>query len=250
MGSRTIGVSLAVLLLTFVLTLVVSAGVAGDLEPSAPPDSTSSYTLEDIYNRLNDGTEATARTFTEPSSGPGLGTMRTLNEIYELAGERAPVPRTGQTASDGAKDDGDLQRGVAWPDPRFTGNGDGTVTDNLTGLIWLENANCFGTRTWEQALLDANTLNSGECGLADGSSEGDWRLPNVRELYSLVDYGHYLPVLPSGHPFTGVESWYYWSSTASAGYESYAWTVVLAYGSVIGVPESNTHHVWPVRGGH
>jgi hypothetical protein len=32
--------------------------------------------------------------------------------------------------------------GVAWPNPRFTDNSDGTVTDNLTGLIWLKNANC------------------------------------------------------------------------------------------------------------
>ena len=38
------------------------------------------------------------------------------------------------------------QKGVAWPNPRFTDNGNGTVTDNLTGLIWLKNANCFGTK--------------------------------------------------------------------------------------------------------
>ena len=56
----------------------------------------------------------------------------------------APVPKTGQTVSYATGDDGDLQKGVAWPDPRFTDNSDGTVTDNLTGLIWLKNANCFG----------------------------------------------------------------------------------------------------------
>ena len=49
----------------------------------------------------------------------------------------ALVPATGQTDSVAAGDDGDLQKGVPWPDPRFTDNGDGTVTDHLTGLIWL-----------------------------------------------------------------------------------------------------------------
>ena len=72
--------------------------------------------------------------------------MYTLDQLYALTRERAPVPKSGQTSSNATGDDGDLQRGVAWPDPRFTDNGDGTVTDNLTGLIWLKNANCFGTR--------------------------------------------------------------------------------------------------------
>ncbi len=56
----------------------------------------------------------------------------------------APVPRTGQTTSYAVRDDGALQKGVAWPTPRFTDNNNGTITDNLTGLIWLKNANCIG----------------------------------------------------------------------------------------------------------
>ncbi len=75
-------------------------------------------------------------------------------------------------------DDGDLGKGIAWPRPRFTDNGNGTVTDNLTGLIWLKNANCFGLRAWNDAVSDCNGLNSGECGLSDDSNAGDWRLPN------------------------------------------------------------------------
>ena len=144
---------------------------------------------------------------------------------------------------------GDLERGVAWPVPRFTDNDDGTVTDNLTGLIWLKNANCFGSRTWSQALSDCNGLTSGSCGLSDGSSAGDWRLPNIRELPSLVDYGGYNPALPSGYPFDGVQSAYYWSSSTSASYPSYAWGVYMSNGGVgIGNKLSN-YYVWPVRGG-
>ena len=55
--------------------------------------------------------------------------------------------KTGQTVSYALGDDGDLQKGVMWPVPRFTDNGSGTVTDNLTGLIWLKDANCFGSQT-------------------------------------------------------------------------------------------------------
>ena len=59
------------------------------------------------------------------------------------------------------KDDGALQKGVAWPIPRFTDNINGTVTDNLTRLIWMKNANAFGTKTWADALTTANGLKSG-----------------------------------------------------------------------------------------
>ena len=66
--------------------------------------------------------------------GPQVGT-----------GAGAGVPKTGQTTFYATGDDGDLEKGVPWPSPRFTDNGNGTVTDNLTGLTWLEDANCDGT---------------------------------------------------------------------------------------------------------
>ena len=131
----------------------------------------------------------------------------------------------------------------------FTDNGNGTVTDNLTGLIWLKNANCFGALTWANALSAANTLNSGECSLTDCSVEGDWRLPNLNELRSLFDPGLSAPYLPAGHPFTGVKSDYYWSSTTRAYDESFAWGVNLYDGYMGSVHKSDTGYVWPVRGG-
>jgi hypothetical protein len=98
----------------------------------------------------------------------------------------APVEKTGQTVSYATGDDGDLQKGVAWPIPRFFGYKQGIVKDNLTGLIWMKNANCFETKTWEYALMDCNTLAHGQCGLKDGSQPGDWRLANRKELESLL----------------------------------------------------------------
>jgi hypothetical protein len=123
------------------------------------------------------------------------------------------------------------------------------VTDELTGLIWLKNANCFGNRDWSTALSDANGLADGQCGLSDGSIAGDWGLPNVRELHSLIDFGRYNPALPAGHPFTGVQSSHYWSSTTDANYTDRAWHVNVNVGSVYFVSKGSNLYVWPVRGG-
>jgi hypothetical protein len=182
----------------------------------------------------------------------------------------APVEKTGQTASYLAGDDGYFQKGIAWPNPRFTDNGDGTVTDRLTGLIWLKNANCTcfyngditgqNERDWSGALTAANLLASGYCGLTDGSSVGDWRLPNVRELQSLIHYGFYVPALPNtsgtgqwseGNPFAGVQSSqssYYYSSTL-APMASHPWSVCFYYGNVVN-SEGGSLNVWCVRGGN
>jgi len=184
----------------------------------------------------------------------------------------APVERTGQTqcynengswtpcwiciddVCSHTGQDGDWGKGVTWPDPRFTDNGNGTVTDKLTGLIWLKNANCFGVKIWNQALSDCNGLNSGECGLADGSNAGDWRLPNRKELETLLDFGQLNPSLPSGHPFINVPSDfsdYYWSSTTNMNDAASAWTVHIGRGNVgYGYKNNYNYYVWPVRGGH
>ena len=141
---------------------------------------------------------------------------------------------------------------------RFNDNSNGTVTDNLTGLIWLKDANAFGKKTWEQALSDANTLSSGSHGLTDGSKAGDWRLPNLKELQSLIDVAYYNPALSSasgkskwvsGDAFVGVQSPYYWSSTTYSGHTTSAWIVLLYDGYVSYGGKTNSYYVWPVRAG-
>lgn len=163
----------------------------------------------------------------------------------------APVGKTGQTTSYATGDDGDLENGVAWPNPRFTDNEDGTVTDNLTGLIWLKNANCFGAKPWSTALSDCNQLGDGQCGLTDGSVAGDWCLPNLRQLHSLIDYSQEDPALTSGHPFVNV--WFgepsslYWSGTTDAGEAGTAWGVTMGGGGVDDPGKTDNGYVWPVR---
>ncbi len=161
----------------------------------------------------------------------------------------SPVAKTGQNTPYATGDDGDLGKGMAWPDPRFVDNADGTVTDRLTGLVWLKDASCFGLSIWNQALLDCSGLASGACGLTDGSSPGDWRLSNLDELLSLLDRSQTAPALPSGNPFTGVQTSTYWSSTTSAASNGSAWFVFLDDGYSDFNPKDTAYYVWPVRGG-
>lgn len=163
-----------------------------------------------------------------------------------------PVPQTGQTTSYAAGDDGAIRAGVVLPTPRFTDNGDGTVSDNATELIWLKNGNCFGLRTWTQALSLVNNLANGQCGLTDSSSAGDWRVPNIRELLSLVDFGRSSPALPSDHLFTDfVGNSAYWSSTTSANDADSAWSVDFTRGNTFIAGKSELtigDFIIPVRG--
>jgi hypothetical protein len=189
-----------------------------------------------------------------------------------MAGPPAFVPKTGQTVSYAEGDDGDLQAGVDLPSPRFTDNNDGTVTDNLTKLIWLKNANCFGAKDWDEALSVANELADGSCDLSDGSVPGDWRLPTVKELLSLMHYDYFDPALSNaegtgqwsdGDPFTDVPlsmgKWvfFYWTSTTRQDLTNDAWCVTSYNGfGWVNMKTSDYHplystpmYVWPVRGG-
>ncbi len=185
-------------------------------------------------------------------------------QITPVVPAPAPVPKTG--------DDNDGGKGVPWPIPRFTDNGDGTVTDNLTGLIWLKDANCIATNypgydndgtagdgrvTWQHALDFVAGINDGTYP-ACGAGNTDWRLPNSNELASLVDKRYYNPTLPNtagtgqwsaGDPFDFVQSYVYWSGTSYAGDPYGAWLVVMFDGGVYSYGKTYYYYVWPVRGG-
>jgi hypothetical protein len=169
-----------------------------------------------------------------------------VRSVNLLADPPAPIEKTGQTTSYREGDDGDLQMGVASPNPRFTDNGDGTVTDYLTGLMWTKNAN-HGSKTWYDAIDYSNNLSFGNDSC--GASYTDWRLPNIKEMLSLIDYGDYNPALPAGHPFTSVYyNAYHWSSTS---YPTVA-RLVNFKGYVSDTTKSinDSTYVWPVRGGN
>ena len=130
---------------------------------------------------------------------------------------------------------------------RFTDNGDGTVTDHKTGLIWLRDASALGRLTWPEAVIACAALADWQYGLTDGSNAEDWRLPNINELCSLIDRAQVDPALPEGHPFVRVEPNVYWSATSYVCYPSCAWLVGFGNGYVSTCGRTSTAHVWPVR---
>ena len=156
------------------------------------------------------------------------------------------LPKTGQTKSYYSGDDGALQKGVAWPNPRFTDNADGTVTDNLTSLMWTKNANA-SWGSWQEVLNYVAGMNAGTY---QNYGHTDWRVPNRNELRSLVDYSQYNTAPPQGHLFTDVQAFNYWSSTTLA-YSPYgAWFVSRYFDFVYYSNKSYRFScLWPVRTG-
>lgn len=156
-----------------------------------------------------------------------------------------PVAVACTTAGIPPGQDGATQIGAAESGPRFTGGIGATadcVTDNLTGLMWARNANLpAATLTWQQALDFANSLSL--CGFTD------WRLPNAKELRSLVNYGATNnTVVLNIQGFYNVQE-HYWSSTSYAGRPDYAWYVYMNVGSVNAGVKASGSFVWPVRAG-
>lgn len=139
--------------------------------------------------------------------------------------------------------------------PRFKDNKDGTVTDTLTELVWLKDADCYGILAADAAAAAAAGLNSEECGLSDGSIAGDWRLPTKAELqgigtdppaaweYRTPDVDWTLP----DTPFENVQSDYYWTSTPYENNPVYPYMVLLGNGYTTFNTPDQTYHVWPVR---
>jgi hypothetical protein len=105
---------------------------------------------------------------------------------------------------------------------RFKDNGDGTITDNSTGLIWqkIQSANML---TWEAALTYASGLSL--------AGKTDWRLPNVKEIQSLCDEKLFKPSLNKLY-FSGIISGNYWSSTTLVNSTTKAWDMNTDYGIV------------------
>jgi hypothetical protein len=328
-----------------VVVLVTLAFGVGRLSAKTPntlsgPGATDSYTLEDLYNRLNDGTASSQSTFTEPGGAPA-STMHTLNEIMTQApavdsngATPAQVltgktfwgltsaqwgPKTGtipdnegdnastaQSASGGVNaftapegyydgDDtvtatdaqvaaldtdiisGNIKSGVtifgqagdphdgctcpggAWGGgSRWCDNGDGTVTDLTTCLVWLKQADWGEKKKWEDcdsyddAHTRAGTLKAGTggAGLSDGSVEGDWRLPTKTELWGLT-HGQERVRKDSPRAFTGMPTDYpyYWTSSTDHWLHPGRASMVDLWGNATVDPKDAEHYVWPVRDG-
>ena len=159
------------------------------------------------------------------------------------SGSDHELPDTGQTASytNTFGEDHDYQPSAS--QPSYTYNSDGTTTDSRTGLMWLKDANTYNSgtsQTWESALSGCESFTY--------ANYTDWRLPNIRELESIVNAQNSSPAINTTY-FTNTQSGYYWSSTTYVPDTTYAWYVPFSSGYVGANGKANNYYVRPVRGG-
>ena len=163
------------------------------------------------------------------------------------------LPDTGQTVhySTAAGDDSDYRPAAV--QPKYTVYNGGVETssytvDNITGRMWVTNPNDFsggqyvssGTYTWEAAITKCEVLNY--AGFAD------WRLPNIKELQSIVDYNRQNPSINMAY-FLNTQNNYYWSSTTYVPSSIGAWDVFFNDGLMSYNNKTSSYYVRCVRAG-
>lgn len=197
-----------------------------------------------------------------------------------VAADEQKFPATGQTTSFLAGDDGAIQAGATLS---YKDNGNGTITDRNTRLVWEKKSddlsihNVNNAYTWDEAFtLHVAILNNtcannetvtcsanadcvaagvgGKCGFA---GKRDWRVPNAKELQSIVNYGIFFPMVSSAFNTNCVPNatvldgsctaaTYHWSSTTSlANFPTDAMIVSFRLGDVSFIGKMNA--VFPVR---
>lgn len=137
------------------------------------------------------------------------------------------------------------------PDSRYQDNGNGTVSDLHTGLMWQRcsvgqsASNCTDSAipyTWDWALQYPQTLNS----LGGFAGFSDWRLPNSKELESLVEEACHSPAINLTH-FPNTPSSDYLSSSPFVDDLYYAWVVFFSFGGTNGNYRYNPYYLRLVR---
>lgn len=141
-------------------------------------------------------------------------------------------------------------------EPSYTNNNDGTITDNCTGLMWkrcsegqtynAETGNCddsASTYTWENALTQCEGLTF------PSGSYSDWRMPNIKELLSIVNYeaSGSEPAINTTY-FPSTVSDYYWSSTSRFNVRNLVWLFGFSiWRNTVVDDKSSSHYLYCVR---
>jgi len=155
-----------------------------------------------------------------------------VRQPAESAGEGAP-PRPGQPAAAG----------------RLVDNGDGTVTDQAAGLMWLKDGACLGSAVWLEGLRKVTDFNRDPAKYGCGELTAryqDWALPNRHEMRSLIDHRRDLPALPADAPFIDPLV-RYWTATTAAARPAAAFVLLLGSGELLAVAKDREQGIWPVR---
>lgn len=196
----------------------------------------------------------------------GTGPVDLKTELHFILAVRGTprLPATGQVNCYDNADivpcdqvpgqDGQYQAGCPGPGmARFIANGDGTVTDTCTGLVWQQDTPP-ATRSWKNALqyceslilcIDGTwTTDPAVAGGHEGIKIDTWRLPNIRELESIIDYSRINSAID---PVFGTEPTWYWSSTNTAEVGD-ARLVHFDWGHLDADVKGKAHYVRAVRG--
>ena len=118
-------------------------------------------------------------------------------------------------------------------------NGNDTVTDRSTGLMWQQNTSS-DVYSWERALSHAESLTL--------AGYDDWRLPNSRELLSIVNYDGYTPSI-DWESFPATKTSMYWTSNTPPGLSGAAMYVGFRNGNLQSENKPYDYYVRCVRGG-
>jgi len=153
---------------------------------------------------------------------PTMGSHKTISASVSFAVRVFDMlPKTGQTTIYQDGDDGFYQAGAPLSGPRFKDNNDGTISDLVTGLMWQQAANA-NLVSWSDVIIYCEGLSL--------AGFNDWRVPNVNELSTLINFSRTNPALTPGF-FQGL-FYVFWTSTTYKGIPSMAWYVDIITGNV------------------
>ena len=165
------------------------------------------------------------------------------NYIYLLISLSLPLSLASQTMNENTTN--------YWPDSRYEVHGDGTVTDMVTGLMWMQcslgqnpDDNCSGDATkhdWKDALEIAKDYSLG--------IYSDWRLPNIKEFSSLAAHDRYSPAINITIFPNTLSDDQYWSSSPYSPLGGYARQINFIYGDDNYNKRTEPHYVRLVRSG-
>jgi hypothetical protein len=175
-----------------------------------------------------------------PTSIPATGQTK----CYDQSGVEVDCANAGFPGQDGF-----YQTGCP-SDDRFVDNGDGTVTDICTGLMWQKDmADVNGNGRLGGGLEDAATWQDAlkYCEALSFAGYYDWRLPNIRELESILDIGRWEPAID---PVFTAQYPFYWSSSTNISMPNYAWGANVGDGTIGDeMHKLDSNYVRAVRGG-
>lgn len=123
----------------------------------------------------------------------------------------------------------------------YIDNGNGTVTDTMTGLMWLQDDRNYGKKKqkWADGMKS--------CKKFEFAGHNDWRMPTVQELFSLVDFTK--KEYPLINNIFHLQGYWYWTTTEYVSTTGNAMIVYFNLGIVTITNKTNAYYVRPVRGG-